>query len=326
LRGERRIILFTFMFAALVTVLLSVLLAGTIAEPIRRLALAAERVRHGVNKRVEIPDFSSRRDEIGHLSIALRDMTNALYSRIAAIENFAADVSHELKNPLTSLRSAVETLDYIKNDGQRQRLLAIIKDDLKRLDRLITDISDASRLDAELARSESRTIDIVELLNMVISIANETRSGDQAEIVLRIIPPPDNVEDAFLVTGHDIRLGQVIRNLLDNARSFSPADSTIRVRLRRVSGEVEICVDDDGTGIRPESMDKIFDRFHTDRPEGSFGQNSGLGLSISKQIVEAHRGRIWAENRYGPPSGEFGEKPVLGARFLVRLRPVDNDE
>ncbi|MGF7158666.1 two-component system sensor histidine kinase ChvG [Rhodoligotrophos appendicifer] len=326
LRGERRIILFTFMFAALVTVLLSVLLAGTIAEPIRRLALAAERVRHGVNKRVEIPDFSSRRDEIGHLSIALRDMTNALYSRIAAIENFAADVSHELKNPLTSLRSAVETLDYIKNDGQRQRLLAIIKDDLKRLDRLITDISDASRLDAELARSESRTIDIVELLNMVISIANETRNGDQAEIVLRIIPPPDNVEDAFLVTGHDIRLGQVIRNLLDNARSFSPADSTIRVRLRRVSGEVEICVDDDGTGIRPESMDKIFDRFHTDRPEGSFGQNSGLGLSISKQIVEAHRGRIWAENRYGPPSGEFGEKPVLGARFLVRLRPIDNDE
>ncbi|WP_342640595.1 stimulus-sensing domain-containing protein [Rhodoligotrophos ferricapiens] len=324
LRGERRIILFTFLFAALVTVLLSVLLAGTIAEPIKRLAAAAERVRHGVNKRVEIPDFSSRRDEIGHLSVALRDMTNALYSRIAAIENFAADVSHELKNPLTSLRSAVETLDYIKNDEQRRRLVAIIKDDVKRLDRLITDISDASRLDAELARAEAEEVDIVELLNMVISIANQTRQGDQAEIVLRIIQPPEHVDRPFCVMGHDIRLGQVVRNLLDNARSFSPPNGSIRVRLRRVAGEIEICVDDDGPGIRPESMDKIFDRFHTDRPEGSFGQNSGLGLSISKQIVEAHRGRIWAENRYGP--GRITEeRPVLGARFIVRLKPIDSD-
>ncbi|WP_137388408.1 sensor histidine kinase [Rhodoligotrophos defluvii] len=325
LRGERRIILFTFLFAALVTVLLSVLLAGTIAEPIKRLAAAAERVRHGVNKRVEIPDFSARRDEIGHLSLALRDMTNALYSRIAAIENFAADVSHELKNPLTSLRSAVETLEYIKSDDQRRRLVAIIKDDVKRLDRLITDISDASRLDAELARAEAEEVDLVELLNMVIGIANETRQDDQAEIVLRIIQPAEHLERPFCVMGHDIRLGQVVRNLLDNARSFSPASSTIRVRLRRIGSEIEICVDDDGPGIRPESMDKIFDRFHTDRPEGSFGQNSGLGLSISKQIVEAHRGRIWAENRYGPGKS-LDERPVLGARFIVRLKPIDSDE
>lgn len=325
LRGERRIILFTFLFAALVNVLLSVLLAGTIAEPIKRLAAAAERVRYGVNKRVEIPDFSARRDEIGHLSLALRDMTNALYSRITAIEHFAADVSHELKNPLTSLRSAVETLAYIKNDDQRDRLITIIKDDVKRLDRLITDISDASRLDAELGRADAQRLDVAELLSMVINIANETKRENEAEINLRIIQPPDGTPAKFEVMGHDIRLGQVVRNLLDNARSFSPPDKPVNVRLRRVAGEIEICVDDEGPGIRPESMDKIFDRFHTDRPEGSFGKNSGLGLSISKQIVEAHRGRIWAENRLGVAKpGE--ERPVLGARFIVRLKPAGEDE
>lgn len=322
LRGERRIILFTFLFAALVTVLLSVLLAGTIAEPIRRLAGAAERVRRGVNKRVEIPDFSVRRDEIGHLSGALRDMTNALYNRIDAIEAFAADVAHELKNPLTSLRSAVETLPHARTDDQRARLVEIVKDDVKRLDRLITDISDASRLDAELARAEAEPVDLSELLGAVVSMSNETRGSDDAEIRLEIERRNVAGDAPFTVMGHDTRLGQVVRNLVDNARSFSPGEGSVEVVLRRVGPDVEICIEDEGPGIRPESLEKIFDRFHTDRPEGAFGQNSGLGLSISKQIVDAHRGRIWAENRMGPPNEE-GERPVLGARFVVRIPAAD---
>ena len=180
--AERKIVLFTFGFVALVTILLSVFLAGTIAEPIRRLASAAERVRRGVNKRVEIPDFTQRRDEIGHLSGALRDMTTALYNRIEAIEAFAADVSHELKNPLTSLRSAVETLPFAKNEDQRNRLIEVVKDDVRRLDRLITDISGASRLDAELARSEASPLDVAEVLDTLVSFANETRKHEQAAI------------------------------------------------------------------------------------------------------------------------------------------------
>ncbi|CAN5561132.1 sensor histidine kinase [soil metagenome] len=321
--AERKIVLYTFGFVALVTILLSVLLAGTIAEPIRRLAAAAELVRRGVNKRVEIPDFTQRRDEIGHLSGALRDMTTALYNRIEAIEAFAADVSHELKNPLTSLRSAVETLPFTKNKDQRDRLIEIVKDDVKRLDRLITDISDASRLDAELARAEAHPIDLAQAIETLVSFANETRKEGQAEIKLEIQPPPASIdrETAFTVLGHDNRLGQVARNLIDNARSFSPAGSSIRVRVRRVNADVEFRVEDEGQGIRPDNLERIFERFYTDRPEGSFGKNSGLGLSISRQIVEAHKGRIWAENRYGR-SRTGGERPILGARFSVRIPAV----
>jgi two-component system sensor histidine kinase ChvG len=320
LRAERRIVLLTFALVALVTILLSVLLAGTIAEPIRRLSAAAERVRRGIDKRVEIPDFTQRRDEIGHLSGALRDMTNALYNRIDAIEAFAADVSHELKNPLTSLRSAVETFQFAKSDEQRERLISIVKDDVKRLDRLITDISDASRLDAELARTATGLVDLEKLVSALVSLANEVRKADQAEIRLEIAPVPLSVQQdmAFAVLGHDTRLGQVFRNLLDNAQSFSPPGSTIRVRLRRLRHEIELRVEDEGTGIRPDNLEKIFERFYTDRPETAFGKNSGLGLSISKQIVEAHRGRIWAENRYGKAAGG-GDRPILGARFIVRI-------
>ncbi len=225
LLAERKIVLFTFGFVALVTILLSVFLAGTIAEPIRRLASAAERVRRGVNKRVEIPDFTQRRDEIGHLSGALRDMTTALYNRIEAIEAFAADVSHELKNPLTSLRSAVETLPFAKTEEQRNRLLEVVKDDVRRLDRLITDISGASRLDAELARSETSPLNVAEVLDSLVSFANETRKGNQAAITLEVQPPPASIprDRASVILGHDTRLGQVVRNLLDNARSFAPA-------------------------------------------------------------------------------------------------------
>jgi two-component system, OmpR family, sensor histidine kinase ChvG len=327
LRAERRSVFYTFGFVALVTMLLSVSLAGTIAEPIRRLAAAAEQVRRGINKRVEIPDFSTRRDEIGHLSSAIRDMTNALYNRIDAIEAFAADVSHELKNPLTSLRSAVETLGFVKTDEQRARLVEIVKHDVRRLDRLITDISDASRLDAELARAEQRPVDLVKLLPAIVSLANETRKDDQAEIDFETAKLPAGIDTirGYVTLGHDSRLGQVVRNLLDNARSFTRPGTRLLVRLRRVGPEIEFRVDDSGPGIRPDNLERVFERFYTDRPDGSFGSNSGLGLSISKQIVEAHKGRIWVENRYGKADPATGERPVIGARFLVRLPAVPDD-
>jgi two-component system, OmpR family, sensor histidine kinase ChvG len=323
LRAERQVVLMTFGFVALVTMLLSTLLASTIALPLRKLAAAAERVRRGINKRVEIPDFSGRGDEIGDLSGAVRDMTNALYNRIDAIEAFAADVSHELKNPLTSLRSAVETLAYAKTPEQRERLVEIVKHDVRRLDRLITDISDASRLDAELARGDAQAFDLSKLLESIVSYANDTRKEEQAEVTFEVAMPPPGMDraKAYTVMGHDSRLGQVVRNLIDNARSFTRPGTKLAVRVRRVGGEVEFRVDDCGPGIRPDNLERIFERFYTDRPEGSFGSNSGLGLSISKQIVDAHRGRIWAENRYGK-AGPDGEKPVLGARFLVRIPAV----
>jgi two-component system sensor histidine kinase ChvG len=320
LRAERQVVLLTFGFVALVTMLLSVLLAGTIASPIRKLSAAAERVRRGINKRVEIPDFTKRRDEIGHLSGSLRDMTNALYKRIDAIEAFAADVSHELKNPLTSLRSAVETIAYVKTDEQRARLIEIVKHDVKRLDRLITDISDASRLDAELARAEAAPLDMQKFLGSLVSFANEVRKDGDAEIVLVVQPVTGGKDPSrhYEIAGHDSRLGQVFRNLLDNARSFTAPGSRIFLRLRRIGQEIEVRVEDQGPGIRPDNLERIFERFYTDRPETSFGRNSGLGLSISRQIVEAHKGRIWAENRLGK-ADDKGEKPVLGARFLVRI-------
>ena len=312
--AERLAIFKVFLIAAGVMVVLSMLLAGTIAGPVRRLADGAERVRRRIRTRVEIPDFTRRRDEIGHLSGALRDMTGALYTRIEAIESFAADVSHELKNPLTSLRSAVETLPMAKTEANRKRLLEVIEHDVRRLDRLITDISDASRLDAELQRQEAAPVDLAQMLDALVKAANEV-PGDVA-VTLRFEGGPPA---AFKVPGHDSRLGQVVSNLIDNARSFSPAGGSVRLTCRKLKSEVEILVDDDGPGVRPEALEKIFERFYTDRPEDQgFGQNSGLGLSISKQIVEAHGGRVWVENRVAPAAG--GEEPkVLGARFHVRL-------
>ncbi|MGI9371796.1 MAG: stimulus-sensing domain-containing protein [Hyphomicrobiales bacterium] len=333
LTNERWHIIRMFLVAAIVAVLLSLLLAGTIAEPIRRLAGAAETVRKGINKRVEIPDYSHRRDEIGHLSGAFRDMTNALYNRIDAIEAFAADVSHELKNPLTSLRSAVESLAYVKEPEQRERLTEIINDDVRRLDRLISDISDASRLDAEMAREEFKPVDVRDLVQTFATLANETRSDTDPEVTLRIDAFPDFMkarggtnrvpEDAYFISGHDSRLGQVVHNLLGNARSFSPDNSKISVVLRRIVGQIEIIVEDQGPGIPEENLEKVFKRFYTDRPEAHFGKNSGLGLAISKQIVEAHRGRIWAENRLSTP-GPDGEQRILGARFIIRLPAAGN--
>ena len=315
IEAERRKVIRTGLIAAGIMGFLSILLASTIAGPVRRLSEAAELVRRRTTGRVDIPDFTRRRDEIGHLSGALRDMTSALYSRIAAIESFAADVAHELKNPLTSLRSAVETLPLAKTEESRGRLLAVIEHDVRRLDRLISDISDASRLDAEMQRQVVEPVDLTRLLKTVTTVANEVRHGNDVTVTLAF---EGGGAHGFVVPGHDSRLGQVINNLIDNARSFSPPGGTVRVTCRGLREEVEIMVDDDGPGINPDAMEKIFERFYTDRPHQGFGQNSGLGLSISLQIVEAHGGRLWAENRLAP--ADAGEPPnVLGARFVVRL-------
>jgi two-component system sensor histidine kinase ChvG len=316
--AERLAILKVGGVASVVMIVLSLLLASTIAGPVRRLADSAERVRRRIRTRVEIPDFTRRRDEIGHLSGALRDMTDALYNRIEAIERFAADVSHELKNPLTSLRSAVETLPLAKNDKSRARLLEVIEHDVKRLDRLISDISDASRLDAELQRQDVAPVDLRRLLNTLTSVANETRLGHNIAVEVRF---EGGSADSFSVPGHDSRLGQVISNLLVNAQSFSSAGGKVRIVCRRRRAEIEIVIDDDGPGIRDDALERIFERFYTDRPHQGFGQNSGLGLSISKQIVEAHGGKIWAENRPGPPDAD-GEPSSAGARFIVRLPAI----
>jgi len=317
---ERWAIIRIFLVSAGVMFLLSMFLAGTIAEPMRKLAEAAERVRRGVKSRQEIPDFTARNDEIGHLSGALRDMTGALYARIEAIESFAADVAHELKNPLTSLRSAVETLPRARNDESRGRLLEIIQHDVRRLDRLISDISDASRLDAELARGDMQGVDLRQLLGAVITMANQVERGDGVRVTLDVAPVSDPA--GYVVLGHDSRLAQVVNNLVDNARSFSPEGGNVRVALRRARGAdragqsievVEIVVDDDGPGIPAHAFERIFERFYTDRPDQGFGQNSGLGLSISRQIVEAHRGTIRALNRGDQREG------AGGARFIVWL-------
>lgn len=314
--AERRAIFRVFMVAALVTAIMSLLMASTIANPLRRLAAAAIRVRRGINNREEIPDFSDRQDEIGNLSIALRDMTKALYARIEAIESFAADVSHELKNPLTSLRSAVETLPRVRDKASQARLLEVIQHDVRRLDRLISDISDASRLDAELAREDASRIDLKKFLNDFVSASEQAgKARKPVAIEFKVDRLPQGAK-GFTVVGHDLRLGQVITNLIENARSFVPEkDGRITVRLSRTARNAIITVEDNGPGIRAENIDRIFERFYTDRPgTENFGQNSGLGLSISRQIVEAHGGTLRAENISGGKPGD-----IRGARFVITL-------
>ncbi|WP_099867065.1 sensor histidine kinase [Pararhizobium haloflavum] len=312
--AERLAIVRIFGVAATVSIVLSLLLASTIANPLRRLSAAAVRVKRGVKAREEIPDFSARQDEIGNLSVALRDMTNALYDRIDAIERFAADVSHELKNPLTSLRSAVETLPLARTAQNKERLLEIIQHDVRRLDRLISDISDASRLDAELARQDAGRVDMVKLLRDLVALSLDVRAGAKqvpVELEVRL----EAGATAF-VNGHDLRLGQVITNLIENARSFVPEKGgRIVVRLERARDGFRVLIEDNGPGIQAENIDRIFERFYTDRPAGEdFGQNSGLGLSISRQIVEAHGGSLVAENIRDGKSDA-----IRGARFVMRL-------
>lgn len=318
-QAERLAIVRVSAVAVFVTAILSMLLASTIANPLRRLAAAAVRVRRGVRTREEIPDYSDRQDEIGNLSIALRDMTSALYARIEAIESFAADVSHELKNPLTSLRSAVETLPLARSPESQKRLMDVIQHDVRRLDRLITDISDASRLDAELARQDAQKVDLKTLLTNLVSAASEIRRNKQVNVTLSVGKLPPSIKN-YTIPGHDLRIGQVMTNLIENARSFV-ADGTGRivVKLEPAGDFMRILIEDNGPGINADNIDRIFERFYTDRPSGeAFGQNSGLGLSISRQIIQAHGGTITAENIVGEKSGM-----VLGARFTVLL-PIES--
>jgi two-component system sensor histidine kinase ChvG len=308
-RDRRLDILLVFAVALGVTVLLSLYLASTIARPIHRLALAAERVRHGKGRTFEIPDFSRRHDEIGDLSVALREMTAALWARLDAIEGFAADVAHEIKNPLTSLRSAVETVVRVEDPEQQKRLMSIILDDVQRLDRLISDISGASRLDAELSRTESEPVDIGRLLRNLVEAQNATAPDDSPRLRLKIADRAN-----LVVSGMEDRLGQVLRNLVSNAITFSPPGGEIVLGAQAQGQWVVMTVSDEGPGIPESKLSAIFDRFYTERPSSEkFGTHSGLGLSISKQIVEAHGGTIFAENRVD------GAGRTCGARFTVRL-------
>jgi len=329
--AERWGLLRFFLVIAGVMFVLSLSLANTIGEPVRKLADAADRVRRGIKSRQQIPDFTNRTDEIGHLARTLGEMTQALYSRIDAIESFAADVAHELKNPLTSLRSAVETLPRVKNEASRDRLMEIMQHDVRRLDRLISDISDASRLDAEMARVDSAPVDVAQLVRAVVSMLADSPRSRGISLKLKIAPSGQGGRPDFFVMGHDSRLAQVMTNLVDNACSFSEPGGEVRIRLIRVRGEadregdrIRIVVEDDGPGIPPHALERIFDRFYTDRPNEGFGQNSGLGLSISRQIVQAHSGRLWAENRPLSPGAESRDpdsepRHGAGARFVVSL-------
>ena len=338
-QDRRSDILIVFALAIGFTVLLSFYLAGTLARPIRRLAEAADRVRHGKGREFEIPDFTGRGDEIGDLSGALREMTMALRSRLDAIEGFAADVAHEIKNPLTSLRSAVETVSRVEDPEQQKKLMSIILDDVERLDRLISDISDASRLDAELSRSESETVQVDKLLEALVEVHKATVGEDGPGFEVDLADGR-----GLRVSGLEGRLGQVFRNLISNAISFSPEGGKIRLEAHRLDpgsiwsgnwasgwgsaaaqrdgvrdgqGEgrwIEIVVSDDGPGLPEGKLDAVFDRFYSERPRREkFGTHSGLGLSISRQIVEAHGGTIRAENRLDASGA------VVGARFVVRL-------
>jgi two-component system sensor histidine kinase ChvG len=292
-----------------VALISSLLLTQLIAVPVLRLARAADRVRLSRARAIALPDLAGRDDELGDLARSLEAMTQALSERMGAIERFAADVAHELRNPMTSIRSAVETLEIVKADAPRQRLLGILQQDVNRLDRLITDISNASRLDAELARDAPAVLDLGRLLADISGFYEATvRPG---ETHVRFLEPggPERMK----VMGREGPLSQVFRNLIDNARSFSSPDGEVRISIQQGRDEVRVFVDDDGPGIPAENMETIFERFYTSRPKGAaFGGNSGLGLAIARQIVETHGGRIWATNR-----GEPGR--VAGARFVVSL-------
>ncbi|MBT5107220.1 MAG: HAMP domain-containing protein [Rhodospirillaceae bacterium] len=322
IRDVRLVVVELFAIALVITVLLSLYLAGAIARPMRRLAAAAAQVRGG-RELLEIPDLTHRGDEIGDLSGALRDMTSALYLRIDAIERFAADVSHEIKNPLTSLRSAVETAARITDPAQQKQLMAIIQEDVQRLDRLITDISDYSRLDAELSRESMSPVDIGGLLKALVDIHaaahDEDSGGDDVaggvpRFRVHIAVGEEDAETALTVPGWEGRLVQVFRNLIANADSFAIPGTTIDIEVARRGAIVETVISDTGPGLPDGKLDAVFDRFYSERPASEkFGMHSGLGLSISRQIVEAHGGSIHADNR----RGENGV--IMGARFTVRL-------
>ena len=315
-RVERENVLQMFVIATLVSIGLSLVLASTISNPISNLADAAEvgrdRNRRNVaSGRIRIPDLTARPDEIGRLSGALRGMVAALYDRIDANEQFAADVAHEIKNPLASLRSAVGTLRVARRPDQVDRLLDVIDHDVRRLDRLVSDISNASRLDSELVKEEESEFNLLDMLGNLAQFLGEDANRNGIEFISDLPP------NAIMVHGLEARLAQVFVNLITNAISFCEDGDAIRLWARRRDNRVLIVVEDTGPGIPDEALMKIFKRFYSQRPENDFGNNSGLGLAISKQIVEAHGGVIWAEN-IRPSEADATSEP-LGARFVVGL-------
>ena len=312
---ERERVLQMFLIATLVSIGLSLVLASTISNPISDLAEAAELGGRdgsgGSSGRIRIPDLTARPDEIGRLSGALRGMVSALYDRIDSNEQFAADVAHEIKNPLASLRSAVGTLRLVKRDDQREKLLDVIEHDVRRLDRLVSDISNASRLDSELVKEEQETFDLLKMLGNLGEYLGK-QAKDQGIDFITDLP-----KDPILVNGLETRLAQVCVNLITNAIPFCEDGDAIRVWARRRENRVLVVVEDTGPGIPEQALTKVFKRFYSERPAGQYGNNSGLGLSISKQIVEAHSGVTWAEN-IRPTDADISSDP-LGARFVVGL-------
>lgn len=332
LSEERGVILALAGIALAATLLASWLLARTIAGPMRRLSEAAENVRHNIRARRELPEFARRGDEVGLMATAFHEMTESLYRRIEASERFAQDVAHELKNPLTAARSTAESLAYARTAEQQQALVQQIQEELKRLNKLITDVASASRLDAELALQATEPVDASKVLQGIADVFHDLLSADTRRVVLDIADVPQN-PDAYVIRGHEARLGRVFTNLIDNALSFSPEHGVVSVAARRIGSHIEITFDDCGPGIPPDKLDDVFARFYSDRPQTdrTIGKNSGLGLSISREIVNAYGGQIWAENRAalpGAPVSEIEEQPelkarrvpgVAGARFVVRL-------
>ena len=300
--------------ALVITSALSLYLSRSITKPILSLASAAEKIKNDRSGRSEIPEVSKRDDELGDLSRALIEMTNNLWQRLDAIEKFAADVSHEIKNPLTSIKSAIETATKIKDSGKRDQLLTVILDDVNRLDRLITDISDSSRLDAELSREKFEAIDIESLLLAFHQLRKFQKRFEQKSLTLNI----EKGEKQLLILGHESRIVQVIDNIVNNAITFAPVNSNINISVSADTTDVKITIDDEGPGIPENKLDAIFERFYSERPAAEkFGLHSGLGLSICKQIVEAHNGKIFAKNRTGY------QNDITGARFIITL-PIMN--
>jgi two-component system sensor histidine kinase ChvG len=302
--------------ACLATLLSSLALTLFITRPMRKLSRAAEIVTRSSDKRDSIPDLSNRRDEIGDLSAVMRDMSIGLYSRIDDIANFAADVAHEIKNPLTSLRSASDTLRVAKTKEQREQLIAIIQQDVSRMDRLITDISKASKVDANLARDQAQTLDVREIAQNIIEFYQQTYSGQGARV---LAPTLSQDMSPLYIRAFEASFAQVLRNLIDNALTFSQADGVVRLSLStKEEGKTEwvvITVEDDGPGIPPDNLETVFERFYTQRPKGAqFGSHSGLGLAICRQIITAHKGRIFARNRVSEV-----DSSVQGAEFIVEV-------
>lgn len=306
-RRERMTSFLVFLVVLASSLALSLYLARTIVVPLRQLALAAHRVRLGRQRDVVVPRLPHRRDEIGGLARALADMTAALRQRIDATEAFAADVAHELKNPLASMRSAIEALGSVKDEKARSQLFGLIEEDVRRIDRLITDISAASRLDAELSRARLQPVNLARLVEGLVSA--QKASGPLENDVKLLVNAPDTPH--AMVTADADRLAQVVNNLIDNALSFSPPGGLIEVSVLRRGQMVELRVEDEGPGVPFEARDSIFERFYSERPRHEdYGKHSGLGLSIARAIVEAHDGQIRVESR---PEGQ------AGAAFVVQL-------